>query len=151
SLQFDPTGRWLSVDATEATARVLEFADASECRSLAGEPFSDGDRFAGIAIDRTGRHLVAPGNSVVVWDLPRAETLARLPVGYSRYLVFDARGSIVTGSPMLLKWPVHEAPSGETTIGPPQRLSPLGTGHSIAIGRDGTTIAAAMGDGGLVV
>ena len=34
TLAFDRTGRWLSVDATQEKARILEVADAAECRTL---------------------------------------------------------------------------------------------------------------------
>jgi hypothetical protein len=58
TLEFDRTGRWLSVDATHEKARILEVAAAAECRSLVAEPFREGDRFgAGHRPDGTqGRH-----------------------------------------------------------------------------------------------
>ena len=61
TLEFDRTGRWLSMDATEEKVRILEVADAAECRTLVAEPFREDDRHGGLAIDPTGRRLVTTG------------------------------------------------------------------------------------------
>jgi WD40 repeat protein/Tfp pilus assembly protein PilF len=153
TLEFDRTGRWLSVDATEEKARILEVAAAAECRTLAREPFQESDRHGALAIDSTGRRAVTTGSVVTVWDLPTGTTLATLPVtGDAFYVRFDASGAILTELPALLRWPVTPAADGSTTIGPPQILHPRGTRDGLAITSDGRTIAAAMyDDGGLVV
>ena len=152
TLEFDRTGRWLSVDATQEKARILEVADAAECRTLVREPFREDDRHGALAIDPTGRRAVTTGSAVTVWDLPTGATLATLPVtGDAHRVLFDASGAVLTDLPALLRWPVTEAPDGATTIGPPQMLQPRGTQDGFAITPDGRTIAAAMyDDGGLV-
>jgi tetratricopeptide (TPR) repeat protein len=72
-------------------------------------------------------------------------------MGRAQKILFDASGAILTESPVLLRWPVTEAPDGAATIGPPQILQPRGTDVGFAITPDGRTIAAAMlNDGGLV-
>ena len=140
------------MDATQEKARILEVADAAECRTLVGEPFRDDDRHGALAIDPTGRRAVTTGSAVTVWDLPTGATLATLPVtGDAHRVLFDASGAVLTELPALLRWPVTEAADGATTIGPPQMLQPRGTQDGFAISPDGRTIAAAMyNDGGLV-
>jgi serine/threonine protein kinase/WD40 repeat protein len=151
TLQFDRAGRWLGADATGEKARILEFADAAGCRTLAAEPFRESDRYDALAIDPAGRRLVASGRRATVWDLPSEATLATLPVEPTHRILFDASGAVLTGLPALLRWPVTEAPGGATTIGPPQLLQRRGTRDGFAITPDGRTIAAAMHhDGGLV-
>jgi serine/threonine protein kinase/WD40 repeat protein len=152
TLEFDRTGRWLSMDATEEKARILEVADAAECRTLVREPFREDDRYFAPAIDRTGRRAVTTGSAVTVWDLPTGTTRATLPVtGDAHVVLFDALGAVLTERPALLRWPVTEAADGSTTIGPPQILQTRGTLDGFAITPDGRTIAAAMyDDGGLV-
>ena len=152
TLEFDRTGRWLSVDATQEKARILEVADAAECRTLVREPFREDDRHGALAIDPAGRRAVTTGSAVTVWDLPTGATLATLPVtGDAHRVLFDASGAVLTELPALLRWPVTEAAGGATTIGPPQILQPRGTQDGFAITPDGRTIAAAMyNDGGLV-
>jgi serine/threonine protein kinase len=61
TLEFDRTGRWLSIDATEEKARILEVADAAECRTLVREPFRESDRHGWLGIDPTGRRAVTTG------------------------------------------------------------------------------------------
>jgi serine/threonine protein kinase/WD40 repeat protein/Tfp pilus assembly protein PilF len=154
TLQFDPTGRWLSMDATQEKVRILEVADAAECRTLVAEPFREDDHHGALAIDPTGRRLATTttGPRVTLWDLPTGATLATLPVtGNARRVLFDTSGAVLTELPALLRWPVTEAPHGAATIGPPQILHPRGTQDGFAITPDGRTIAAAMyDDGGLV-
>ena len=58
TLEFDRTGRWLSVDPTQEKVRILEVADAAECRTLVREPFREDDRHGALAIDPTGRRAV---------------------------------------------------------------------------------------------
>ena len=151
TLEFDRTGRWLSLDATLEKARFLEFADAAECRTFVGEPFRDDDRHEALAIDPAGRLAVTTG-SALVWDLATGATLARLPAtGDAHRVLFDASGAVLTELPFLLRWPITEAPGGTTTIGPPQMLQHFGTHEGLAISQDGGTIAVAMfNDGGLV-
>jgi serine/threonine protein kinase/WD40 repeat protein len=152
TLEFDRTGRRLSMDVTQEKARILEVADAAECRTLVREPFREDDRHHALAIDPTGRRAVTMGPAVTVWDLPTGTTLATLPVRGDTYRVlFDGSGAVLTDLPALLRWPITEAPDGTTTIGPPQMLQPRGTQDGFAITPDGRTIAAAMyNDGGLV-
>jgi WD40 repeat protein/Tfp pilus assembly protein PilF len=152
TLEFDRTGRWLSVDTTQEKApRILEVSGAAECRTLAREPFRESDRHGALAIDPTGRCAVTAGSALTIWDLPTGTTLATLPVYSTPRGLFDASGAVLTESPALLRWPVSEAADGSTTIGPPQILQPRGTQDGFAITPDGRTIAAAMyDDGGLV-
>jgi serine/threonine protein kinase/WD40 repeat protein/Tfp pilus assembly protein PilF len=152
TLEFDRTGRWLSMDASQEKVRILEVADAAECRTLVREPFRDDDRHIALAIDPSGRRAVATGSAVTIWDLPTGATLATLPVmGLTQGILFDASGAILTESPALLRWPITEAAGGAATIGPPQILQPRGTQVGFAITPDGRTIGAAMhNDGGLV-
>jgi serine/threonine protein kinase/WD40 repeat protein/Tfp pilus assembly protein PilF len=152
TLEFDQTGRWLSVDASQEKARILEVADAAEGRTLVREPFREDDRHIALAIDPAGRRAVTTGSPFTVWDLPTGATLATLPVrGDQQFVLFDASGAVLTEFPALLRWPVTEAPNGAATIGPPQMLQPRGTTVGFAITPDGRTIAAAMyDDGGLV-
>jgi WD40 repeat protein/Flp pilus assembly protein TadD len=152
-LEFDRTGRWLSMDSTLEKARILEVADAAECRTLVREPFREDDRHSGVAIDPTGRRAATTGTALTVWDVSTGATLATLPVrGDSHQVLFDASGAVVTDLPALLRWPVTEAADGAATIGPPQILHPRGTRDAFAITPDGRTIAAAMySDGGLVL
>jgi serine/threonine protein kinase/WD40 repeat protein len=151
TLEFDRTGRWLSGDVAGGKAHILEIADPAECRALVAEPFREADRHGGLAIDPTGRRLVASGPRTTVWDLPSGAILATLPVEATHRILFDASGAVLTGLPALLRWPVAEASGGATTIGPPQLLRPQGTRDGFAITPDGRTIAAAMyNDGGVV-
>ena len=152
TLEFDRTGRWLSVDATQEKARILEVADAAECRTLVAEPFREDDRHGALAIDPTGRrarddrparHRVGPAHR---GDPGHAAGHRRRTPGPLRRL---RRGPDRTPRPA--PWPVTEAADGATTIGPPQILQPRGTQDGFAITPDGRTIAAAMyNDGGLV-
>jgi serine/threonine protein kinase/WD40 repeat protein len=152
TLEFDRTGRWLSVDATQEKARILEVANAVECRTLVREPFREDAPHGWLAVDSAGRRAVTTGPAVTMWDLPTGTTLATLPVpGATHRVLFDASGAVLTEHPALLRWPVTEAADGSTTIGPPQILHPRGTQDGFAITPDGRTIAAAMyDDGGLV-
>jgi serine/threonine protein kinase/WD40 repeat protein len=151
TLEFDRTGRWLSGDATQEKVRILEVADAAECRTLVREPFREDNRHGALAIDPAGRRAVTTTSIVTVWDLPSGATLATLPVPSDSGILFDASSAILTPLPGLLRWPVTEAPLGTITIGPPQILHPRGTGGGFAITPDGRAIAAAMSDdGGLV-
>jgi serine/threonine protein kinase/WD40 repeat protein len=152
TLDFDRTGRLLSVDATPEKVRILEFTDAAECRTLVREPFREGKHHGSLAIDPTGRRAVTTGSAITVWDLPTGTTLATLPVwGDTHRVLFDASGAVLTELPVLLRWPVTASANGSTTIGPPQVLQPRGTFDGFAITPDGRTIAAAMyNEGGLV-
>ena len=151
TLAFDRTGRWLSVDASQEKARILEVADAAECRTLVAEPFREENRHGALAIDPVGRRAVTTGSAATVWDLLTGATLATLPVDLSHRILFDPSGAVLTELPVMLRWAVTEAADGATTIGPPQVLHPRGTQDGFAISQDGGTIAAAMyNDGGLV-
>jgi WD40 repeat protein/Flp pilus assembly protein TadD len=154
TLEFDRTGRWLNVDATQERARILEVADAAECRTLVREPFREDDRHHALAIEPAGRRAVTTGSAVTVWDLPTGATLATLPVSginEQHQVLFEASGAVLTEKPALLRWPVTKASDGGATIGPPQILQSRGTGDGFAITPDGRMIAAAMqDDGGLV-
>jgi hypothetical protein len=151
TLEFDRTGRWLSVDATQEKARILEVSGAAECRTLAREPFRESDRHGPVASDPTGRRAVTTGSAVTVWDLATGATLATVPVtGNAHRVLFDASGAVLTESPVLLRWPVTDGADDVPTIGPPQLLYARGT-QIFAITPDGRTIAAAMrNEGGLV-
>jgi serine/threonine protein kinase/WD40 repeat protein len=151
TLEFDRTGRWLSLDATQDKVRILEVADAAECRTLVREPFREEDRYGALAIDPTGRRAVTTRSVVTVWDLPTGATLATLPLTGNQRILFDGSGAVLTAAPALLRWPVTETADGSTTIGTPQLLNSRGTQDGIAVTPDGRTIAAAMyNDGGLV-
>jgi WD40 repeat protein/tetratricopeptide (TPR) repeat protein len=152
SITFDRTGRWLGVDGTAEKARILEVADAAECRNLVREPFREVDRHGALAIDPTGDRAVTTGSAVTVWDLNTGSTLATLPAsGNAHTILFDREGAVLTGHPALLRWPITEVPDEATTIGPPEVLHPRGTMDGFAITPNGRTIAAAMyNDGGLV-
>jgi WD40 repeat protein len=105
-----------------------------------------------VAIDATGRRVAAVGSDVTVWDLATGSTVAKLGVGSFTHVRFDVTGAVLTSSPFLLRWPVHDAPGGATTFGPPVRLFSRGTWDGFSSSRDGGTIAAAMfADGGLVL
>jgi serine/threonine protein kinase/WD40 repeat protein/tetratricopeptide (TPR) repeat protein len=151
TLEFDRTGRWLNVDATEEKARTLEVADAAECRTLVREPFWEDDRHHALDIDPTGRRAVTTGSAVTLWDLPTGATLATLPVdGNTHRVFFDASGAVLTSRPFLLRWPVGEAPDGAPRVGPPRMLQPEAS-LTFSISRDGRTIAWPRGPaGGLV-
>jgi WD40 repeat protein/Flp pilus assembly protein TadD len=153
TLEFDRTGRWLSVDATQEKVRILEVADAAECRTLVREPFREDDRHGPLAIDPAGRRAVTIGSAVsavTVWDLPTGATLATLSVEYSHRILFDPSGAVLTSRPFLLRWPVGELPGGATIIGPPRVLQFEGS-LNFSISRDGRTIAWPRGAaGGLV-
>jgi serine/threonine protein kinase/WD40 repeat protein/Tfp pilus assembly protein PilF len=153
TLEFDRTGRRLGAEATSEAVRILEVADATECRSLVREPFREEDRHGPVAIDPLGKRAVTTGSAVTVWDLPAAEAVATLPVtGAVHSVLFDASGAIVTELPSLLRWPVTEVPDGPVTVGPVQVLHLRGTQDGLAITPDGRTLAAAMyDDGGLVI
>jgi serine/threonine protein kinase/WD40 repeat protein len=152
TLEFDRTGRWLSVDAVTEKARILEVADATECRTLVREQFHDNEGHYALALDPTGRWAVTTGVAVTVWDVPSGATLSTLPVtGNAHGVLFDASRAVLTENPALLRWPVTEAPNGVTTIGPPELLNSRGTTDRLAITPDGHMIASAMNnDGGLV-
>ncbi len=152
TLEFDRTGRRLSLDATEDKVRILNVENAVECRTLVSEPFREGDSLDWLDIDPSGRRAVTTGSALTVWDLTTGATLATLPVtGATHRVLFDSSGAILTELPILLRWPVAEVSDGTATIGPPQILHPRGAG-SLAITPDGRTIAAAMSnDGGLVL
>jgi serine/threonine protein kinase/WD40 repeat protein/Flp pilus assembly protein TadD len=152
TLEFDRTGRWLSMEATQEKVRILEVSDAAERRTLIAEPFRDDNRHVALAIHPAGRRAVTTGSALTIWDLPTGATLATLPViGDTYHVLFDASGAVLTGLPALLRWPVTEASEGPAAIGPPQLLHPRGTQDGFAITPDGRTIAAAMyDDGGLV-
>jgi WD40 repeat protein len=155
TLEFDRTGRWLSVDATQEKARILEVADAAECRRLVREPFQEDDHHGPLAIDPAGHRAVTTGSALgsawTLWDLPSGATLATLPVAAATHRVlFDASGAVLTGWPFLLRWPVGEVPGGATIIGPPRMLQFEGS-RVFSISRDGRTIAWPRGAaGGLV-
>jgi WD40 repeat protein len=140
------------MDTTPEKARILELADAAECRTLVREPYREDDYYEGLAIDPTGRWAVTTGTATTVWDLASGATLATLPVGgLAHQILFDASGAVLTEAPALLRWPIAERPDGPTTIGPPRVLQPRGTSDGIAITPDGRTIAVAMyNEGGLV-
>jgi serine/threonine protein kinase/WD40 repeat protein/Flp pilus assembly protein TadD len=150
TLEFDRTGRWLSVDATVEKARILEIADAAECRTLVREPFREDDRHGALAIDPAGRRVVTTGPVLTVWDLLTGATLATLSVNYSHRVLFDPSGAVLTSRPFLLRWPVGEVSGGATIIGPPRMLQFEGS-HGFSISREGRTIAWPRGAaGGLV-
>src|SRR5262249_12166281 len=152
TLEFDRSGRWLSVELAAEKARILELADAAECRTLVREPYREDDHHEGLAIDPTGRWAVTTGTATTVWDLASGATLATLPVGgLAHRILFDASGAVLTEATALLRWPIAERPDGPTTIGPPRVLQPRGTSDGIAITPDGRTIAGARdSEGGLV-
>jgi serine/threonine protein kinase/WD40 repeat protein/tetratricopeptide (TPR) repeat protein len=154
TLAFDATGRRLGVEPTPGRARVLELAEASECRTLVAEPFRATDRHKALAVDPTGRRLATTGGlGVVVWDLPTGATLASLPVSHeSNSILIDPSGAVLTESPFVLRWPVAEAADGVTTIGPPALLLSQGTRDGFVRDQDGRTIAMAVyNDGALVL
>jgi WD40 repeat protein len=152
TLQFDPTGRWLSVDPTEEKARILEVSIAPECRRFVREPFSEVDGYGALSIDPTGRRLMTVGSDLTFWDLSTGATLRRLGLGSMHRIPVDSTGAVLTSLPFLLRWPVHEAPAGETTIGPPRLLSRRGNSERAATSRDGRVVAVAMvNEGALLV
>jgi WD40 repeat protein/Tfp pilus assembly protein PilF len=150
TLEFDRTGRWLSMDATQEKVRILGVADGTEFRTLVAEPFRDDKGHGALAIEPAGRRAVTTESAVTVWDLPTGAILAALPVDGSHRILFDPSGAILTSLPFLLRWPVGEAPDGATIIGPPRMIQFEGS-HSFSISRDGRTIAWSRDSaGGLV-
>ena len=152
TLEFDRTGRWLSVDSTQQKAQVLEVTDSAECRTLVSEPYREDNRHGRMAVEPAGRRLLTVGRRVLVWDLATGGTLAELPLAaVGRDILFDASGAALTIAPFLLRWPIREAPDGATTIGPPQKLGRPDMQDVVAISRDGGTIAVAMNEEGALV
>jgi serine/threonine protein kinase/WD40 repeat protein/Tfp pilus assembly protein PilF len=152
-LQIDTFGRWIIGDATAEKVRILELADAAECRTLVRDPFAENDRHFAPCIDPTGRRVAASGDNgtlATVWDLPSGTTLATLPVDGSHNIFFDSSGAVLTCRPALLRWPVGHAADGATVIGPPRMLQPE-AGLNFSASRDGSTIGWPRGpSGGLV-
>jgi WD40 repeat protein/Flp pilus assembly protein TadD len=145
NLAFDRTGHFLAAESTDDKVRILEFADAAECRTLVPEPFREHDRRYALAIDPRGHRLAVSGTGVTVMDLDSGSTLATLPVQADTHaILFDPTGAVLTQSPGLLRWPITVLPDGVTTIGPPQILYRDSTLGRISITADGRTIAAAM-------
>ncbi len=98
TLEFDQIGRSLSVDTTRDQARILEFADAAECRALVREPFREDDRHGALAVDPSGRRrhdgfrrdALGPGDRGDAGDVARDR---RRAVGPVRCLRRGADGS----------------------------------------------------------
>ena len=102
-----------------------------------------------MAIDGTGRHLAAAGpQGVTVWDLPSGTPLALLPVPpVVADIQFDPSGSLLTSSPLTLRWPISSGLAG-TSIGPPQFLQWYQTMHGFSSSKDGKVVAEAIYKGG---
>jgi WD40 repeat protein len=151
-LRFTRDGSRLSAHAAAGQAGILEVSHQDECRSLVRERAPLSNNRAPLVIDRSGRHLAAGcRNGIMLWDLPSGTPLAILPVsGAAANVQFDPAGSILTSSPMTLRWPISSRPDG-TTIGPPQLLQWYGSHVGFSCSRDGRVAALAIHNGGGVV
>jgi serine/threonine protein kinase/WD40 repeat protein/tetratricopeptide (TPR) repeat protein len=151
TLEFDESGTRLGVDALATRARILEVASPAECRVLASDA-SSAKPFGPIAIDAAGRRLVASSDQITVFDLPSGTPRASINVNYwSKSILFDHKGAILTQAPVLLRWPIYEAEDGSGVIGPPELLHRRSLWDGIGISADGGTVAQAVYDDGAFV
>ena len=152
-LHFSRDGSRLSAHAALGRAGILEVSYQAECRSLIRDPgpLSSNTHCTG-DVHGSGHHLAAScGNGIMLWDLPTGTLLSTLPVsGGVRHVRFDPAGSILTGLPMTLRWPISVGPDG-TTIGPPQFLQWYQTWDGFSCSRDGRVVAMAIYHGGGLV
>ncbi len=151
-LHFARDGSRLSAHAAPGKAGILEVSYQTECRSLIREPGPLSQNTTALAIDHSGHHLAAAcANGIIVWDIPTGTPVARLPVsGVAKEVLFDPAGSILTGSPMTLRWPVSSR-TVDPTIGPPELLQWYQTRDGLSSSRDGRVVAIAIYNGGALV
>jgi WD40 repeat protein len=151
-LHFARDGSRLSAQAAESRAEILELSYQSECRSLVRGPGLFSSYTSALAIDHSGRLLAAScANGIALWDLPTGTPLAIVPAsGEVMNVRFDPAGSLLTGRPMTLRWPISARPDGPT-IGPPQLLQWYQTGTGFLCSRDGGVVAMALYNGGGLV
>jgi serine/threonine protein kinase/WD40 repeat protein len=151
-LQFARDGSRLSAHAAAGRAGILEVSYQDECRSLVREQVPLSNNGLALEIDSSGRHLAAAcRKGIMLWDLPSGTPLSILPVSsMASHVQFDPAGSILTSSPMTLRWPISSRPDG-TTIGPPQLLQWYGTRDGFSRSRDGRVVALAIYNGGGLV
>ena len=151
-LRFARDGSRLSAHFAAGRAGILEISYQTECRSLVREPGPFSQNTTALAIDQGGRYLAtASANGIILWDVPTGKLLARLPVdGVVKRVQFDAAGSILTSSPMTLRWPISSRPVGPM-IGPPELLQWYQTGDGFSCSRDGRVVAMAIYNGGTLI
>jgi serine/threonine protein kinase/WD40 repeat protein len=151
-LRFSRDGSRLSAREGDGRAEILEVSYQTECRSLVRGPGPFTSDMTALAIDPSGRNLAASFvNGIALWDLPTGTPLATMPVsGEVKNVRFDQAGSILTGLPMTLRWPISSRPDG-TTIGPPQLLQWYQTHDGFSCSRDGGVVAMAIHNGGGLV
>jgi serine/threonine protein kinase/WD40 repeat protein/tetratricopeptide (TPR) repeat protein len=133
------------VVSLENQLRTCEVEPALEYRSLAhaATPPLSHDR---VSIHRAGR-LVALGTNrgVVIWDLARGKELAFLPIGLAWHSTFEPSGDLLTnGAIGIWRWPVRAGSDPrEFQIGPPRRVSGVGSACGIDQDSSGQIIALA--------
>jgi serine/threonine protein kinase/WD40 repeat protein/tetratricopeptide (TPR) repeat protein len=108
------------------------------------------------AVHPDGRLLaVGMESGVGLWDLPSGREVAFLPIGYTETIAFDPSGSLLTyGYAGLHRWPIttEAGSSAGLTIGPPQLLLSVPSwDRRIGLSRDGRVLAAAIGEGAVVM
>ena len=151
-LHFARDGSRLSAHAEPGKAGILEVSYQTECRSLIRDPGQLSQNTTALAIDHSGHHLAAAcANGIIVRDMPTGTPVARLPVsGVVKQVLFDPAGSILTGSPMTLRWPVSSR-TVDPTIGPPELLQWYQTRDGLSSSRDVRVVAIAIYNGGALV
>jgi serine/threonine protein kinase/WD40 repeat protein len=147
--------RLLTVNSAEGgKLQLLQIVPSRSYRTLVRDPVLVKGEYHGCAAAPNDR-LLAVGmlDGVGLWDLPRGNALAFLPVrGVSvEFAISDALLTNGHGTAGLQRWPIRrEGAKGTLRIGPPQTLPMPGSDNWIGASRDGRVVASAQNWGGLV-
>jgi serine/threonine protein kinase/WD40 repeat protein/tetratricopeptide (TPR) repeat protein len=154
SLRFSADDRLLAGGFDGHKLRLWAVAPACGYRTLVRDPVLGGGGYRGCATSPRHRLLaVGMTDGVGLWDLSSGRPLQFLPIGYSRYPVFEASGALLTNGPGgLLRFPIQADPAapGALRVGAAQKLPLPGSEPQMATSRDGRVVASAQGWGGLV-
>jgi WD40 repeat protein/serine/threonine protein kinase len=164
ALRFSPDDRLLAGGIDGSKLRVWEIARACGYRTFVRDPILGRGRYRVCAVSPKDRLLaVGMTDGVGLWDLNSGKPLPFLPIGFTRYLLFEESGALVTnGSGGLLRFPIERVADRRVTdqgdpaaprslrIGIAQKLPLPGSALQIASSRDGRVLASAQGWGGLV-
>jgi eukaryotic-like serine/threonine-protein kinase len=154
ALRFGPDDRLLAGGIDGQGLRVWELTPPCGYRTVVRDPARGEGVYRACATRPAGRLLaVGMNDGVGLWDLAGGRPLAFLPIGFTRYPLFEAPGALLTNGPGgLLRFPLRADPAspGSVRVGAAQKLPVPGNDRQLATSRDGRVLASARGWGGLV-
>lgn len=156
SLRFSPDDQRLAAALPEAEqVRILEIAPVRNYyRTLVRDPVLGPGVYYEPTISPDGRLLaVGMWDGVGLWDLISGRPVTFLPLGLTYAVRFEPSGALLTsGQTGVMRRSIEFDPQAPETvrIGPAQQLPLPGLSANIGMSANGSVLAKAMYDGGMV-